>query len=65
MPTFTVSEAYQTILRKEGYDKPYEALKELSSNKITKDILHKFVDNLDISNETKSYMKKITPSNYF
>lgn len=60
-----ITEAYQTILRKEGYDKPYEALKTLSNQKITQDILHSFVDGLDISEDVKVYMKTITPHNYY
>ena len=60
-----ITEAYQTILRKEGYDKPYEALKTLSDKKITQDVLHSFVDGLDISEDVKVYMKTIAPHNYY
>ena len=60
-----ITEAYQTILRKEGYDKPYEALKTLSNKKLTQDILHLFVDGLGISEDVKVYMKTITPHNYY
>ena len=59
-----ITEAYQTILRKEGYEKPYETLKTLSNKKLTKSILHSFVDELDISNNIKNYMKSITPQSY-
>ncbi|HHH54979.1 MAG TPA: adenylosuccinate lyase, partial [Bacteroidetes bacterium] len=61
-----VSEAIQNILRKIGYPKPYEALKELTrgNNHITKESLHSFIDTLEISDDLKDYMKKITPFNY-
>ena len=61
-----ISEAIQTILRREGYPKPYESLKELTrkNKSITKEILHKFIDNLKVSNKIKNELKVITPSNY-
>lgn len=61
-----VSEAIQTILRREGFPNPYEALKDLTrTNKpITRDQLHEFIDNLNISNNLKDELKKISPFNY-
>ena len=61
-----VSEAIQTILRREGYPDPYEALKGLTrtNKKINPEILHKFIDTLDIDDAVKEELKKITPGNY-
>ncbi|HSA04754.1 MAG TPA: adenylosuccinate lyase [Tenuifilaceae bacterium] len=61
-----IAEAIQTILRREGYPNPYEALKELTrTNKaITQDDFIRFVDGLNISEEVKAELKKITPMNY-
>lgn len=61
-----VSEAIQTILRREAYPKPYEALKDLTrtGNKITKDSIHKFIDTLNLNNDLKNELKNITPFNY-
>ncbi|MEP6927380.1 MAG: adenylosuccinate lyase [Ginsengibacter sp.] len=61
-----VSEAIQTILRRENYPKPYEALKELTRGKavINKRTIHKFIDGLKISTEVKKELKKIAPHNY-
>jgi adenylosuccinate lyase len=61
-----VAEAIQTILRKEGYPNPYEALKDLTrkNSKITKDSIHKFVDTLDTTDAIKKKLKEITPFNY-
>lgn len=61
-----VAEAIQTILRREGYPKPYEALKELTrtGDKITKESIHQFIDNLNLTNDLKDELKKITPFNY-
>ena len=61
-----VAEAIQTVLRRENYPKPYEALKDLTrnNNKIDKKAMHQFVDSLKISDETKKELKKITPHNY-
>lgn len=61
-----VAEAIQTILRREKYPQPYEALKQLTRGKaeITeKDILN-FIEQLNVSDEVKSELKKITPLNY-
>jgi adenylosuccinate lyase len=61
-----VTEAIQTILRREGYPKPYEALKDLTrTNKIiTREIIHSFVDSLDLDTGVIEEIKKITPYNY-
>ncbi len=61
-----VAEAIQTVLRREGYPKPYEALKDLTrtNSKITKKSIQDFIDQLNISKEVKEELKKITPFNY-
>ncbi len=61
-----VAEAIQTILRKEGYPNPYEALKALTrkNEKITKTSLDEFVDSLAVNAEVKSKLKAITPFSY-
>ena len=61
-----VAEAIQTILRREAFPKPYEALKELTrtGDKITKQSIHHFIDNLDLTNDLKDELKSITPFNY-
>ena len=61
-----ISEGIQTILRREGYSKPYEALKDLTRNnkKIDKSTFTKFIDSLNISQEIKNELKEITPYNY-
>jgi len=61
-----VAEAIQTILRREGYPKPYEALKELTRTNahVTQSTIAVFVDQLQVSDEVKQEIKKISPSNY-
>lgn len=61
-----VAEAIQTILRRENYPNPYEALKDLTrgNNKIDKKAIHHFIDNLKVKNNIKKELKKITPHNY-
>jgi adenylosuccinate lyase len=61
-----VSEAIQTVLRKENYPNPYEALKELTrgNNQINKKSIHQFIDALKIDDELKKELKKISPHNY-
>ena len=61
-----VAEAVQTILRREGYPQPYEALKALTRGKdgITRDSMHQFIDGLDIAPAIKEELKAITPHNY-
>jgi adenylosuccinate lyase len=61
-----VAEAIQTILRKEGYPNPYEALKDLTrkNEKITQQSLATFIDSLQIKPAVKEKLKQITPFNY-
>ena len=61
-----VAEAIQTILRKEGFPNPYEALKELTRTnaKINREVIHQFIDKLEINKEVKTQLKTITPFNY-
>ena len=61
-----VSEAIQTILRREGYSNPYEIMKELTRNnqKIDKESLHGFIDDLKIDDTIKKELKQISPYNY-
>ena len=61
-----VAEAIQTILRREGYPKPYEALKNLTRTNtiINKKSLHTFIDSLKVTKAIKTELKKITPHNY-
>ena len=61
-----VAEAIQTILRREGYPNPYEALKDLTrtNQQINRNTIAEFVEKLDISDQVKSELKSISPSNY-
>ncbi len=61
-----VAEAIQTILRREGYPNPYEALKELTriNTGITKESIQAFIETLNVSDDIKNELKQITPSNY-
>jgi len=61
-----VAEAIQTILRRENYPNPYEALKDLTRGKkqIDKTAIHQFIDKLDVSREIKKELKAISPHNY-
>lgn len=61
-----VSEAIQTILRREGYSKPYEALLNLTrtGEKITGEVMNRFIDSLAVSEGVKAELKAITPFNY-
>lgn len=61
-----VAEAIQTILRREAYPQPYEALKDLTRGKaqVTSQDIENFIDGLSVSDELKSELKAITPSNY-
>lgn len=61
-----VAEAIQTILRREGYLNPYEALRNLTrvNRKIDQSVIHEFIDTLEISEALKVELKKITPHNY-
>jgi adenylosuccinate lyase len=61
-----VAEAIQTILRKEGYPNPYEALKDLTrkNEKITQQSIANFIDGLKVNDNLKRKLKEITPFNY-
>ncbi|MCQ2111539.1 MAG: adenylosuccinate lyase [Bacteroidaceae bacterium] len=62
-----VAEAIQTILRREGYPHPYEALKALTrtNSAITKDSIQEFINELQVSDAVKAELRQISPSNYF
>jgi adenylosuccinate lyase len=61
-----IAEAIQTVLRREGYPKPYEALKALTrkNEKVTQESIAQFIDSLDIKPAVKTMLKQITPFNY-
>jgi adenylosuccinate lyase len=61
-----VAEAIQTILRRESYPNPYEALKDLTRTNtiINKEAIHNFIQTLNVSDEIKAELMKISPSNY-
>jgi adenylosuccinate lyase len=60
------AEAIQTVLRREGYPKPYEALKELTrtNEKINAESISKFIDGLNVNDDIKAELKLITPFNF-
>jgi adenylosuccinate lyase len=61
-----VAEAIQTILRRENFPNPYEALKDLTRGKdrTDKKTIHQFIDTLEVKDDIKKELKKITPHNY-
>jgi adenylosuccinate lyase len=61
-----VAEAIQTILRRENYPEPYEALKELTrvNKEITEQSIHNFINSLDLNETIKNELKAVTPQNY-
>jgi adenylosuccinate lyase len=61
-----VAEGIQTVLRREGYPQPYEALKDLTrkNEKITEQAISSFIDTLQVSDAIKAELKKITPYTY-
>ena len=61
-----VAEAIQTILRRENYPEPYEALKQLTrtNSTITRQVMHGFIDSLDLTARVKKELKAITPETY-
>ncbi len=61
-----VAEAIQTILRREGYPEPYEALKALTRGKasVSQEDIHRFIDSLDVTPVVKEELKRIRPQNY-
>jgi adenylosuccinate lyase len=60
------AEAIQTILRREGYEKPYEALRDLTRTNevINRESLHAFIERLKVNDKVKNELKEITPFNY-
>ncbi len=61
-----VAEGIQTVLRREGYPAPYEALKALTrtNSEITEDAIRRFIDTLDVNDAVKEELRRITPHNY-
>jgi len=61
-----VAEAIQTILRREGYPRPFEALKQLTRThqEITRETLWAFIDSLDLDEQVRNEIKQVTPQNY-
>ena len=61
-----VAEGIQTILRREGYPQPYEALKALTrtNEKITEQMIQRFIDGLAVSDDVKAELRAITPFTY-
>jgi adenylosuccinate lyase len=61
-----VAEAIQTILRREGYEKPYETLKALTrtNSVVNEQSISEFIDTLNVSDEVKAELKRITPHSY-
>lgn len=61
-----VAEAVQTILRREGYPNPYETLKALTrtNSVVTEASMHAFIDGLDVPDNVKAELRRITPANY-
>ncbi len=61
-----VAEAIQTVLRREGYPQPYEALKALTRGKdgVSRSDIHAFIETLKVSTDVKEELKRITPENY-
>ena len=61
-----VAEGIQTILRREGYPKPYETLKELTrvNSTVTAESISAFIDTLKVSDEVKAELHRLSPSTY-
>ncbi len=61
-----VAEGIQTVLRREGYPQPYEALKALTrtNERITRESIEQFIDTLEVNEQVKEELKRITPHNY-
>ena len=61
-----VAEAIQTILRREGYPQPYEALKALTrkNEAVTEESIDRFIDSLELSDAVKAELKAVNPHNY-
>jgi adenylosuccinate lyase len=61
-----VAEAIQTVLRREAYPNPYEALRNLTrtNKKMGREVIHEFIDTLEVNDDLKEQLKTITPHNY-
>ena len=61
-----VAEAIQTILRREGYEKPYETLKALTrtNSVVNAESITNFIDTLNVTDAVKAELKKLSPHNY-
>lgn len=61
-----LAEAIQTVLRREGYPKPYETLKALTRTnaEVTEQSIREFIDSLEVRPEVKERLKELTPLNY-
>ncbi len=60
-----VAEALQNILRREGHPNPYEKLKELTrGHRVNRELMHEFIESLDVPDQIKSEMKAVRPDNY-
>jgi adenylosuccinate lyase len=61
-----VAEGIQTILRREGYPNPYETLKALTrtNEQVTENLIHDFINTLNVNDEVREELKSITPQNY-
>ena len=61
-----LAEAIQTVLRREGFERPYELLKGLTrtNNEITAETLARFIDSLDLDENVKAQLKALTPDTY-
>jgi adenylosuccinate lyase len=66
MNWIVIAEAIQTILRREGYPNPYEALKKLTRKNeiINKKTFADFIEHLEVNEDVKNELKKISPYNY-
>ena len=60
-----LGEAYQTVMRREGMEAPYERLKAMTQGKkITEADMRQFVDRLEVKEEVKAALRQLTPNNY-
>ena len=61
-----ISEGIQTILRREGFEKPYELLKSFSRGKgaLTKEDFNEFIESLDVTSNVRSELRALTPATY-
>ena len=61
-----LAEAIQNVLRREGFDRPYELLKQLTrtNSEITQQTIADFIENLDLDDNVKAQLKGLTPASY-